>query len=63
MKKSKLFHLKNEMLVANVIANCMSSKGFGQIRHKNRRGFQVLNTFLRLFKQPLKGNYTSYAEA
>jgi adenylate cyclase len=42
---------------------CMSSKGFGQIRHKNRRGFQVLNTFLRLFKQPLKGNYTSYAEA
>jgi hypothetical protein len=25
---------------------CMSSKGFGQIRDKNKRGFQVPNTFL-----------------
>ncbi len=39
---------------------CMSSKGFGQIRHKNKRGFQISNTFFRSFKQPLKSSYTSY---
>jgi len=53
-------HLKQEF---NVELKSMSSKGFGQIGHKNKRGFQVPNTFFRSFKQPLKSSYTSYAEA
>ncbi len=31
---------------------CMSSKGFGKIRHRNKREFQISNTFFRSFKQP-----------
>ena len=42
---------------------CMSSKGFGQTRYKNKRGFQVSDTIFLLFKQPLKSNYTSSVEA
>ena len=42
---------------------CMSSKGFGQVGHKNRRWFQVPNTFFQSIKQPLMNNYTSCVEA
>ena len=42
---------------------CMSSKGFGQVGHKNRRWFQVPNTFFESIKQPLMNNYTSCVEA
>jgi hypothetical protein len=41
----------------------MSSKGFGQMGPKNKRGFPIPNTFFQSFKQPLMSNYTSYAEA
>jgi hypothetical protein len=41
----------------------MSSKGFGQIEHKNKRGFQVPNTFSQLVKQPLLSDDTSCVEA
>jgi hypothetical protein len=44
------------------IYSCMSSKGFGQIRPKSKRGFQVPNTFFRSVKQPLMSNYTSCVE-
>ena len=43
------------------IAACMSSKGFGQIRYKNKGGFQAPNTSIQMFKQPLMNDYTSYA--
>ena len=42
---------------------CMSSKGFGQVGHKNKRGFQIPNTFFQFVKQPLMSNYTSCVEA
>ena len=42
---------------------CMSSKGFGQVGDKNKRGFQVPNTFFEFVKQPLMSNYTSCVEA
>ena len=42
---------------------CKSSKGFGQMRCKNKRGFQVPNTLSQMFKQPLMSNYTFYADA
>jgi hypothetical protein len=45
------------------LRQCMSSKGFGQVGHKNKRGFQVPNTFFRFVKQPLMSNYTSCVEA
>jgi len=41
----------------------MSSKDFGQIRHRNKRGFPVSNTFFSSFKQPLKSGCASYTEA
>ena len=44
-------------------SKCMSSKGFGQMRHKNKRGFQVPNTSIQMFMQPLMSSYTSYAGA
>jgi class 3 adenylate cyclase len=47
----------------SVVDACMSSKGFGQVGHKNKRGFQVPNTFFRFVKQPLMSNYTSCVEA
>jgi hypothetical protein len=34
----------------------MFSKGYGQIRHKNNRGFHLPSTFFKLFMQPLKIN-------
>jgi hypothetical protein len=43
--------------------NCMSSKGFGQVGHKNKRGFQIPNTFFQFVRQPLMSNYTSCVEA
>ena len=42
---------------------CMSSKGFGQVGHKNKRGFQIPNTFFQFVRQPLMSNYTSCVEA
>jgi hypothetical protein len=35
---------------------CMSSKGFGQVGHKNKRGFQIPNTFFEFVRQPLMSN-------
>ena len=60
--------LDNPTFKPNFIDNffytlCMSSKGFGQIKDKNKRGFQVPNTFSWMFKQPLKSDYPSCAEA
>ena len=46
-----------------VTQHCMSSKGFGQVGHKNKRGFQVPNTFFQSVKQPLMNNYISCVEA
>jgi len=40
----------------------MSSKGFGQIKPKNKKGFQVPITFFQKFKQRLKSSYTICAE-
>jgi hypothetical protein len=42
---------------------CMSSKGFGQIRYRNKRGFQVPDTSFCSIKQPLKSNCTSCVES
>jgi hypothetical protein len=39
---------------------CMSSKGFGQIGSKNKRGLQVPNTFFWCVTQPLMNGYTSF---
>jgi len=41
----------------------MFSKGFGQIRYRNKRGFQVPDTSFCSIKQPLKSNCTSYVES
>ena len=56
-----LYGLLNSDLPYGV--QCKSSKGFGQMRHKNKRGFQVPNTLFQMFKQPLMSNYTFYADA
>ena len=45
------------------VVPCMSSKGFGQFGHKNKRGFQIPNTFFQSVKQPLVNNYISCVEA
>ena len=56
--KIKLPKLNNEITEC-----CMSSKGFGQVGHKNKRGFQIPNTFFQFVRQPLMSNYTSCVEA
>ena len=53
-KKGQIFKKREELsdyTIAALLkiqdkAKCMSSKGFGQIRDKNKRGFQIPNTFL-----------------
>jgi hypothetical protein len=51
-----------EILDRGLIRNpdCMSSKGFGQIGSKNKRGLQVPNTFFWCVTQPLMNGYTSF---
>ena len=51
------------VLCARIFYACMSSKGFGQIRYRNKRGFQVPDTSFCSIKQPLKSNCTSHVES
>jgi len=54
-RRRRRVHLK--AVAMDMSAACKSSKGFGQISSKNKRGFQVPNTFFRLGKQPLMSDY------